>query len=140
MRLHFISRLALLLVATFGVVATQVLATHAWSEETLEVMFIVGGGVTIALALLDAIAGGVAQRALDGLIVLLGAFSAVEALSFGGNELRWWSFATAATLAGLSVIGLAIHEMTTERVVHELSVTSGQQSSEAARGMAAARS
>jgi peptidoglycan/LPS O-acetylase OafA/YrhL len=140
MRLHFISRLALLLVAAFGVVATQVFATHAWTEEALEYMFVIGGGVTIALALLDTLADGTVQRALDGVIVLVGAFAVVEALSFGGNELKWWSFATAAALAGLSVIGLAIHEMTTERVVHELSVTSGREPSEAAPGLATARS
>jgi hypothetical protein len=101
---------------------------------------VIGGGVTIALALLDTLADGIVQRALDGVIVLVGAFAVVEALSFGGNELKWWSFATAAALAGLSVIGLAIHEMTTERVVHELSVTSGREPSEAAPGLATARS
>jgi hypothetical protein len=140
MRLHFFSRLALLLIAAFGVVATQVFATHAWSEETLELMFIVGGGLIVALALLDAVAYGVAQRALDGLIVLLGAWSVVEALAFGGNELKWWSFGTACALAALSVIGLVIHEMTTERVVHELAVTSGLEPAESARGYVTARS
>jgi peptidoglycan/LPS O-acetylase OafA/YrhL len=140
MRLHFISRLALLLVAAFGVVATQVFATHAWSQETLEYMFVIGGGVTIALALFDTVAGGIEQRALDGLIALLGAFAIVEALSFGGTELKWWSFGTACALAGLSVIGLAIHEMTTERVVHELSVTHDREPSEGPSGFAPSRS
>jgi hypothetical protein len=96
--------------------------------------------VAIALALLDSIAVGVAQRALDGVIALVGAWSVVEALALGGSELKWWSFGTAAALAGLSVIGLAVHEMTTERVVHELSVTGGQPPSEAAHGLATARS
>jgi hypothetical protein len=123
MRLTFISRLALLTTAVFGVVATQVFATHAWSEETLEVMFIAGGGIAIALALIDAYAGSLAQRLLDVPIALLGAFAVVQAVSFGGNELKWWSFGTAAALAGLSIIGLVLHELSTERVVHELSVT-----------------
>jgi hypothetical protein len=122
MRLHFISRLALLLMAAFGVVATQV-----WTGETLELMFVIGGALTIALAAADTIAAGVAQLALDGLIALLGAWTVVEALVFGGTELKWWSFGSACALAGLSAIGLAIHEMTTERVVHELSVTSGRE-------------
>jgi hypothetical protein len=103
-------------------------------------MFIVGGGLIVALALLDAVAYGVAQRALDGLIVLVGAWSVVEALAFGGNELKWWSFGTACALAALSVIGLVIHEMTTERVVHELAVTSGLEPAESARGYVTARS
>src|SRR5579859_153784 len=88
MRLHFISRLALVLVAAFGVVATQVFATHMWSEEALEVMFVIGGGLAILLAMLDAGAAGIEQRALDGLIALLGAWSVVQALSFGGTELK----------------------------------------------------
>ena len=132
MRLHFISRLALLLMAAFGVVATQV-----WTGETLELMFVIGGALAIALAAADTIAAGVAQLALDGLIALLGAWTVVEALVFGGAELKWWSFGSACALAGLSVIGLAIHEMTTERVVHELSVTSGGEP--AASGFAESR-
>ena len=132
MRLHFISRLALLLMAAFGVVATQV-----WTGETLEVMFVVGGALAIALAAADTIAAGVAQLALDGLIALLGAWTVIEALVFGGSELKWWSFGSACALAGLSAIGLAIHEMTTERVVHELSVTSGREP--AASGFAESR-
>jgi hypothetical protein len=132
MRLHFISRLALLLMAAFGVVATQV-----WTGETLELMFVIGGALTIALAAADTIAAGVAQLALDGLIALLGAWTVVEALVFGGTELKWWSFGSACALAGLSAIGLAIHEMTTERVVHELSVTSGREP--AASGFAESR-
>jgi len=132
MRLHFISRLALLLMAAFGVVATQV-----WTGETLELMFVIGGALAIALAAADTIAAGVAQLALDGLIALLGAWTVIEALVFGGSELKWWSFGSACALAGLSAIGLAIHEMTTERVVHELSVTSGREP--AASGFAESR-
>jgi hypothetical protein len=140
MRLHFFSRLALLLMGAFGVVATQVFATHAWSEEALEVIFIIGGGVTIALAILDMLAYGVLQRALDVLLIVLGAWAIVQALAFGGNELKWWSFGTACAIAGVSAIGLAIHEMTTERVVHELAVTSGLEPAERARGYAGDRS
>jgi len=135
MRLHFVSRLALLLMAAFGVVATQV-----WTGETLELMFVIGGAAAIVVAAADTIAEGIAQRALDGLIALLGAWTVVEALVFTGSELKWWSFGSACALAGLSVIGLAVHEMTTERVVHELSVTHDRQPSEGPSGFAASRS
>ena len=139
MRLHFINRLALLIVAVFGVLATQVFATHAWSEATIEVMFVIGGGGAIVLALIDTLADGLAQRALDGVIVLVGAWSIIQALSYGGTELKWWSFGTAAALAALSVVGLMIHELTTERVVHELSVTGERQPAERASSLATAR-
>jgi hypothetical protein len=135
MRLHFISRLALLITASFGVVATQV-----WTGETLELMFVIGGAVAIAVAAADTIPASVPQRTLDGVIALLGAWTVVEALVFSGNEQKWWSFGSACALAGLSVIGLVIHEMTTERVVHELSVSNGHQPSEPAPGFAEARS
>jgi hypothetical protein len=118
MRLHFISRLALLVGAGFLVVASQV-----WSGGTLEWLFIVGGVVMIAAAAIDAEALGRAQRTLDGLIAVLGAWSIVQAIIFDGSNLEWFSFATAVVLAGLATIGLIIHENGAERIVHELSVT-----------------
>ena len=60
MRLHFISRLTLLLVAGFLVVATQV-----WLGTTLEWLFIAGGVVMIALAAAGLRGTGSPQRALD---------------------------------------------------------------------------
>lgn len=119
MRTHFISRLALLLVAGFLIVATQV-----WSGNTLQWIFVGGGVIAIALAALDAAVRSVEQRALDGLIVLVGLGTIVEALLFdGANNLKWWSFACACGLAVLATIGLMLHEARSERVVHELSVT-----------------
>ena len=118
MRTNFASRLALLLVAGFLVVATQV-----WTGGTLEWLFIAGGIVMIGLAAIGISAPSGAQRALDGLIALLGVWSIVEAIAFEGSTLEWVSFWTALAGAAVAVIGLVIHEMTTERVVHELSVT-----------------
>jgi hypothetical protein len=118
MRTHFISRLALLLVAGFLVVASQV-----WTGDTLQWLFVAGGVAMILGAAADAIHENVMQRGLDGLIALLGAWTIVEAFIFEGNDLKWWSFASAAALAVLSVAGLIAHEYNTERVVHELSVT-----------------
>jgi hypothetical protein len=118
MRVHFISRLALLLIAGFLVVASQV-----WSPGTIEWLFIAGGVVMIFAAALDAEAEGSAQRTLDAVIVVLGIFSVVQAIVFNGSTLEWFSFGTAAALAALSTLGLVIHETSTERIVHELSVT-----------------
>jgi hypothetical protein len=119
MRQNFISRLCLMLVAAFLVVATQV-----WPAN-LEWMFIVGGIVMIGLAASGIRGEHPAQRGLDGLVGLLGAWSIVEAIVFNGSTLQWVSFATACVGVAFAVIGLVIHETTTERVVHELSVTSG---------------
>ena len=77
MRIDFISRLALLLVAGFLIVATQV-----WGGGTIEWLFIVGGIVMIALA---AGALGMApgpQRTLDALLGVLGVWAIVQAIVF----------------------------------------------------------
>jgi hypothetical protein len=118
MRTDFISRLALLLIAGFLIIATQV-----WPMATVEWLFIVGGVVMIALA-----AGALGQdpgpqRSLDGVLAVLGVWSIVQAIVFSGMTLEWVSFATAAAGALLATVGLTLHEMTTERVVHELRVT-----------------
>jgi hypothetical protein len=117
MRIHFFSRLALLLVAGFLVVASQV-----WTGDTLQTLFVVGGAAMIVGAAIDASREDSAQRALDGLIGLLGAWTIVQAFAFEATNLKWWSFACACALAALSTIGLILHETRTERVVHELSV------------------
>jgi hypothetical protein len=117
MRIDFISRLALLVIAGFLVVATQV-----WAMGTVEWLFIVGGIVMIALA-----AGALRrptgpQRTLDMVLAVLGVWSIVQAIVFTGSTLEWVSFATALGAALLAIVGLAVHEAKTERVVHELSV------------------
>ena len=120
MRLHFISRLALLLVGAFLVVASQ---EAIWVGDTLKWMFIAGGAVAMVFAAADAIQDNLAQRALDGLTALVGAWMVVLVLVLNHPDIKWWSFGTAAALAGISALGLIVHEMTTERVVHELTVT-----------------
>ena len=118
MRIDFISRLGLLLLAGFLIISTQV-----WAMGTVEWLFIVGGVLMIALA-----AGSLAQpagpqRALDVIVAVLGIWSIVQAIVFDGSTLEWVAFATAVAGAVLAVIGLVLHESSTERVVHELSVT-----------------
>jgi hypothetical protein len=118
MRMHFFSRLALLFVAGFLVVASQV-----WTGDTLQWLFVGGGVAMIVGAGIDALHADAAQRALDGIIGLVGAWTVIEAFAFESTNLEWWSFGSACALAALSAIGLVLHEMRTERVVHELSVT-----------------
>ena len=127
MRTHFITRLALLIVAGFLVVASQV-----WTGDTLQWLFVAGGAVAILLALADTVRPNATQRALDGLTALVGAWTIVEAFAFEGNNLEWWSFASAAALALLAAVGLGVHEMSTERVVHELTVSAGTEGREPA--------
>jgi hypothetical protein len=117
MRMHFISRTFLLVGAAFLAVASQI-----WTGDTLQWIFVGAGVVMTLAAAVDGARDHLRQRSLDGLIALLGAWTIVEAFVFDGNDLKWWSFASACALAGLATIGLIVHEMSTERVVHELSV------------------
>jgi hypothetical protein len=126
-RTYFVSRLALLLVAGFLVVATQV-----WSGGTLEWLFIVGGIVMLGLAAIGMSRPPSAQRPLDALLAVLGIWSIVEAIVFENAALEWVSFATAIVGAAIAAAGLVLHELTTERVVHELSVTSAERRPQAA--------
>ena len=121
MRLHFISRLALLIAGSFLVVATQ---DGVWIGSTLKWMFVIGGAVAIVIAAADAMHDALEQRGLDLLTALVGAWMIVEVLTLSQSDVKWWSFGAAAAIAGLSTIGLVIHEWSTERVVHELRVTS----------------
>jgi hypothetical protein len=120
MRLHFISRLALLTAGSFLVVATQ---EGVWTGNTLKWMFIVGGALAIVTAAADSVLESMEQRGLDFLTALVGAWMIVEVLALSQADIKWWSFGSAAAIAGLSAIGLIIHEWSTERVVHELRVT-----------------
>ena len=118
MRTEFVSRLALLVVAAFLVVATQV-----WSGGTLEWLFIVGGIVMVALAAADLTGRDPFQRGLGAVVAVLGIWSIVEAIVFDGSTLEWVSFATAVVAGLLAIVGLAAHEASAERVVHELAAT-----------------
>jgi hypothetical protein len=120
MRLHFISRLALLITGSFLVVATQ---EAIWTGNTLKWMFIAGGAVALAIAAADTVLDSLEQRGLDFLTALVGAWMIVEVLALTQGDVKWWSFGSAAAIAGLSAIGLIVHEWSTERVVHELRVT-----------------
>lgn len=118
MRIEFYSRLALMVVATFLIIATQV-----WPALTLEWMFIVGGVVMLVLAAADGGEGNRRRQALDGAIALVGVWSVVQAVVFTGDTLIWVSFGTALGAFLLAIGGLIEHETSTERVVHELQVT-----------------
>ena len=120
MRLHFISRLALLIAGSFLIVATQ---EGIWTGSTLKWMFVAGGALAIAIAAADAMLESREQRGLDLMTTLVGAWMIVEVLALTQADVKWWSFGSALALTGLSAIGLVIHEWSTERVVHELRVT-----------------
>lgn len=126
MRLHFVSRLTLLLIGGVLVVATQ---ENAWSHTTLQACFVLGGVIAIIAAATGAHVDGVMRlpsnrrRRFDLVTVALGAWMIVEVVTLAPGELRWWTLGSACALTALGVLGLAEYEWSTERVVYELRIT-----------------
>lgn len=106
MRTDFISRLALMLVAGFLVVATQV-----WMGSTLAWLFIGGGVAMILLAAVD----WSHVTELNGVIAILGIWSIVQAIVFSGDTREWVSLITALAGVTAGVVGLSAHEAKLER-------------------------
>ena len=84
------------------------------------------GATAIALTGLLLPRRGAAQRALDGAVVAIGLWTVVESLLFTGAALVWLSFGAAAAIAALTIAGLTLHEVGSERVVHSLEVREAQ--------------
>jgi hypothetical protein len=80
-----------------------------------------GAGGVMALSVLGAFATrgrGVVQRSLDGLAVMLAAWTIVASRVFApGESLRWLMFSSAAAAVILAIQGLLAHEIVLEQTV-----------------------
>jgi hypothetical protein len=118
MNSRFLTNAGLSIVGAFTVVASM-----AWAPATFMWLMFVAGIVAVILALSAAIAGrGSAQRALDGAIGTLGAWTIVASLVFSAGTVTWLGFASGIAFFGLALIGLTLHELRSERVVHAFEV------------------
>lgn len=118
MNSRFLTNAGLSLVGAFTVVASMV-----WAPTTFMWLMLGAGILAAATAGAVAIRGrGPAQRTLDGVAGLLGAWTIVASLVFTGSVVTWLGFASGAALVGLALLGLTLHELSTERVVHSFEV------------------
>lgn len=117
MSTRYLFNLMLLIAAGFLVVATQAFApvTVAWIAFGIAIGF-----TCTALAML--MHRRPAQRAVAGLVFVLGVWTIVASLVFAPATVLWLAFASALAAAGLAVVGLTDHELGTERVVHAIEV------------------
>jgi hypothetical protein len=120
---RFVTNILLALAGGFVVVVSQALGVGATGWITFGVALGILG--TIGLAELDR-RRGLAQRMLDGAVGILGIWTVIASVVFGGGTLTWLSFAEGLGFVGLAVAGLAVHELSTERVVHSLAVEDGR--------------
>jgi hypothetical protein len=98
-------------------------ASMAWSAGTAGwTAFGVSTGIAVIAAASAVLARKVSHRVGHGVIGIVGLWSLVAALAFSGTVLTWLVFADAIAVGVLALADLAVHEATTERIVHQLEV------------------
>lgn len=104
-----------LLVLILGAVLAP--AHFIFSAEAVRwITFGTGAAATIVVAAAFLVRGrGPAQRALDVLMALTGAWTAASALVFGASTIGWLALGEGGALAMLGVFGLVVHEVVMER-------------------------
>jgi hypothetical protein len=118
MNSRYLTNIGLALMGGFLVVVSQ-----AWSVSVFMWVMLGIGAVAVALSASVALPRrGGAQRILDGITGLLGAWTIVASLVFAGSVVTWLGLASGVAFVVLAVIGLTIHELYTERVVHSFEV------------------
>ena len=118
MNSRFLTNTVLAVLGAFTVVASIV-----WAPNTFMWLMLGAGILATTLAGGVAIRGrGTAQRSLDATIGILGVWTIVASVVFAGSVVTWLGFASGGAFVVLALIGLALHELYTERVVHSFEV------------------
>jgi cytochrome b len=100
------------------------IASMAWASGTAGwTAFGVSAGVTVLAAASAVTAKKTSQRIGHGVLGVVALWSLIAALAFSGTALTWLVFADAIALGVLALADLAVHEATTERIVHSLEVS-----------------
>ena len=98
-------------------------ASMAWSAGPAGwTAFGVSTGIAVLAVASVATAKKTSLRVGHGLLGLVALWSLVAALAFSGTALTWLVFADAIAVGVLALADLAVHEATTERIVHSLEV------------------
>jgi hypothetical protein len=98
-------------------------ASMAWASGTAGwTAFGVSAGVTVLAAASAVMAKKTSWRIGHGALSVVALWSLIAALAFSGTALTWLVFADAIALGVLALADLAVHEATTERIVHSLEV------------------
>ena len=118
MSTRYITNVALMIGAGFLVVATQAFGAPAAATLTFAVTI----GLTAVSLFMVAATKSIAQRAVGGVGVVLGAWTIVASLVFASATAATLGFAGALAFVVLGLIGLTLHELSAERVVHALEV------------------
>jgi len=118
MNSRFLTNAALLIAGGFLVVVSQAFGVSAfmWLMLGIGVFAVLASGAILVPR------RGLPQRGLDATIGILGAWTIVASLVFSGTVVTWLGFASGVAFVALALIGLTLHELVTERVVHSIEV------------------
>lgn len=118
MSTRYLLNLAIVIGGWFLVVATQgfPVTTVTW------VTFGVAVGLTTVSCYMAFSRGAIAQRTVGAVGLGLGGWTIVASLVFAPTTALWLGFASAIAFVAIGVVGLTLHELRSERVVHSLDV------------------
>jgi hypothetical protein len=126
MNSRYLTNAGLLIAGAFLVVASQAftVSVFEWLMLGIGVLAVLSSGAIVLRT------RGAAQRGLDAIVGLLGAWTIVASMVFTGSVVTWLGFASGAALVALGLAGLTLHELMTERVVHSIEVRTATRESE----------
>jgi Trk-type K+ transport system membrane component len=124
---RFATNLLLALAGGFVVVESVAFASSVVGWVTLGVA--IGILLVVAAAQLERVRG-LPQRGLDAVVALLGCWTVIASVVFTGTALAWLSFAEGCGFVALAVVGLVLHELKTERVVHSFKIEDARRPAE----------
>ena len=129
MRIRFISWLAVGLAAAFLVVASSSFALPAIVALALGISI---GTLVVSLGIAYRYRDNVPTLVTGLMTAAVSVWTIVASQVFSQATVQNLALAGSLAISGLALIGLTVHELTTERVVHSLEVGAGQRESELA--------
>lgn len=121
MSLRFFNYLAVAVIAGFLVVVTNGSAADGGLSALVFALSI--GLVALAILRVVSIGRKPLAAALPALIGVLSVWTLIASIFFSNDTIRTLGFADGLGILALAVGGLILHEISTERVVHELDVS-----------------
>jgi hypothetical protein len=104
--------------------AYVVVAAMTWRTGIIAgwVAFGVSTGIAVLAATSAVLTRRAARKAGHGLVALAALWALIASLVFAGTALHWLILADAILVGAFALADLAVHEVTTETVVHQLAV------------------
>lgn len=123
MLIRYFSFLALAIAAAFLVVASQAFALPAIEGVSLGVNI---GVLVVSVLVTVGYRHRLASSVIGSLTAIVAGWTIVASQVFSLGVVQALTFAGGVAVAALAIAGLIAHELSTERVVHSLEISSGE--------------